>query len=188
MQRTQVPALVQEDLTKPCTPQLLSSCGATSEPCAPWSPCSATREATAVRSPHTTVESATPHCNHRKPACSSGHPVQQKIKISKRFHMYCKKRERSYPSEKPCTATRESPRSNKGQKKKKRMPSSGATVAFFISLPIMWGLTGGSAIKNLPAMRKTQVQSLGQEDPLEKEMATHSSILAGEIPWTEEPG
>ena len=42
--------------------------------------------------------------------------------------------------------------------------------------------------KRLPAMRKTQVQSLGQEDPLEKEMPTHSSILAWEIPCTEEPG
>ena len=42
--------------------------------------------------------------------------------------------------------------------------------------------------KHLPAMRKTQVQSLGQEDPLEKEMPTHSSILAWEIPCTEEPG
>ena len=37
-------------------------------------------------------------------------------------------------------------------------------------------------------MQKTQVQSLGQEDPLEKEMATHSSLLTWEIPWTEEPG
>ena len=37
-------------------------------------------------------------------------------------------------------------------------------------------------------MKKTWIQSLGQEDPLEKEMATHSSILAWEIPWTEEPG
>ena len=43
-------------------------------------------------------------------------------------------------------------------------------------------------IKNPPAMQKTWVRSLGQEDPLEKEMATHSSILAWEIPWTEEPG
>ena len=46
-------------------------------------------------------------------------------------------------------------------------------------------------VKNLPAMQKirqTQVQSLGQEDPLEKQMANHSSILAWEIPWTEEPG
>ena len=43
-------------------------------------------------------------------------------------------------------------------------------------------------VKRLPAMRKTQVQSLGQEDPLEKEMPTHSSILAWEIPCTEEPG
>ena len=37
-------------------------------------------------------------------------------------------------------------------------------------------------------MQETQVQSLGQEDPLEKEMSTHSSVLAWEIPWTEEPG
>ena len=43
-------------------------------------------------------------------------------------------------------------------------------------------------VKNLPAMQETQVQSLGQEDPLEKEMATHSSILAWRIPWTEAPG
>ena len=41
---------------------------------------------------------------------------------------------------------------------------------------------------NLPAIQKTWVQSLGQEDPLEEEMATHSSILAWRIPWTEEPG
>ena len=43
-------------------------------------------------------------------------------------------------------------------------------------------------VKRLPTMRETQFQSLGQEDLLEKEMATHSSILAWEIPWTEEPG
>ena len=41
-------------------------------------------------------------------------------------------------------------------------------------------------VKRLPAMRETCVQSLGQEDPLEKEVATHSSILAWKIPWTEE--
>ena len=43
-------------------------------------------------------------------------------------------------------------------------------------------------VKRLPAMLETWVQSLGWEDPLEKEMATHSSILAWKIPWTEEPG
>ena len=43
-------------------------------------------------------------------------------------------------------------------------------------------------VKNLPALLETWVQSLGQEDPLEKEMATHSSILAWRTPWTEEPG
>ena len=45
-----------------------------------------------------------------------------------------------------------------------------------------------SLVKRLPALRETRVQSLGWEDPLEKEMATHSSILAWEIPETEEPG
>ena len=43
-------------------------------------------------------------------------------------------------------------------------------------------------VKHLPTMRETQVQSQGWEDLLEKEMATHSSILAWKIPWTEEPG
>ena len=43
-------------------------------------------------------------------------------------------------------------------------------------------------VKYLPAMWDTRVQSLGQEDPLEKEMTTHASILAWEIPWTEVPG
>ena len=50
------------------------------------------------------------------------------------------------------------------------------------------GFPGGSAVKNPPAMQETWVQSLGQEDPLEEEMATQSSILAWEISWTEEPG
>ena len=44
---------------------------------------------------------------------------------------------------------------------------------------------GGSVVKNLPVMQETCVQSLGQKDPLEKEMATHFNILAGKIPWTE---
>ena len=43
-------------------------------------------------------------------------------------------------------------------------------------------------VKRLPTMLETWIQSLGQEDPLEKEMATHSSTLAWKIPWTEEPG
>ena len=54
------------------------------------------------------------------------------------------------------------------------------------------GIFGASLVaqlvKNLPAMQETWVQFLGWEDPLEKEMATHSSILAWRIPWTEEPG
>ena len=46
----------------------------------------------------------------------------------------------------------------------------------------------GSVVKNRLPMQETQVQSLGRENPLEKEMATHSGILAWEISWTEEPG
>ena len=51
-----------------------------------------------------------------------------------------------------------------------------------------WAPLAAQAVKNPPAMQETQVQSLGQEDPLEKGTATHSSILAWEIPRTEEPG
>ena len=47
---------------------------------------------------------------------------------------------------------------------------------------------GAQTVKRLPAVRGTWVPSLGQEDPLEKEMATHSSVLAWKIPWMEEPG
>ena len=59
------------------------------------------------------------------------------------------------------------------------------------SAHVLWGFLGGSVVKNPPAKQerqKTQLQSLSQEDPLEEEMATHSSILAWKIPWTEEPG
>ena len=52
----------------------------------------------------------------------------------------------------------------------------------------MSGFPGGSVVKNLPTMQETQVRSQGQENPLEKGMATHSSIPAWRIPWTEEPG
>ena len=50
------------------------------------------------------------------------------------------------------------------------------------------GFFDGSEIKKLPAMQEMQIRSLYRKDPLEKEMATHSSILAWEIPWLEEPG
>ena len=50
------------------------------------------------------------------------------------------------------------------------------------------GFLVAQLVKNLPAVQETQVRSLGQEDPLEKEMANHSSILAWKIPWTEERG
>ena len=53
---------------------------------------------------------------------------------------------------------------------------------------VILGFPGGSVVKDLPAMQVMRVQSLGQEDALEEEMTLHSSILAWEIPWTEEPG
>ena len=63
------------------------------------------------------------------------------------------------------------------------------TMAFFFwsITTVVLGLPCGSLIKN-PAMQETWVRSLGQEGPLEKKMAAHSSILAREIPWTQEPG
>ena len=56
----------------------------------------------------------------------------------------------------------------------------------FPGLP--WASLVAQSVKNLPAMQETRVGFLGWEDPLEKEMATHSSIIAWRIPWTEKPG
>ena len=71
-------------------------------------------------------------------------------------------------------------------------PGQDLTVLFFNSSNLGGEFDGTSlmaqVVKNLPAVQETQVRSLGREDPLEKEMATHSSILAWEIPWMEEPG
>ena len=53
---------------------------------------------------------------------------------------------------------------------------------------ITWAFLVAQMVKTPPAMQETRVRSLGQEDPLEKGRATHSSILAWRIPWTEEPG
>ena len=61
-------------------------------------------------------------------------------------------------------------------------PRVGGTIA-----PILQALVA-QTVKNLPAVRETRVQSLGQKDPLEKGMTTHSNILAWRIPWTEKPG
>ena len=52
----------------------------------------------------------------------------------------------------------------------------------------MWVSLVAQSLKNLPTVKETRVRSLGWEDTLEKEMATHSSILAWEMPWTGEPG
>ena len=57
-----------------------------------------------------------------------------------------------------------------------------------ITACIYWASLVAQRVKRLPTIQETQVQSLGREDPLEKEMAIHSSILAWKIPWTEEPG
>ena len=59
---------------------------------------------------------------------------------------------------------------------------------YFRNSKLSRGFPDGSAVKNLLVKQETWVQSLGQEDPLEAEMATHSSILAWKIPWSEESG
>ena len=64
----------------------------------------------------------------------------------------------------------------------------GCTFDVNASLGVMHLTPGSSDVKHLPAMWETWVQSPGWEDPLEKEMATHSSTLAWKIPWMEEPG
>ena len=71
------------------------------------------------------------------------------------------------------------------------MAGSVVRITIYIYLAkqsIPWDSPVAQMVKSLPVMRETSVQSLGQEDPLEKVMATHSSMLAWKIPWTEEPG
>ena len=70
------------------------------------------------------------------------------------------------------------------------IPGSGRSLGERIgyTLQYSWVSLVAQLVKNLPAMQKTRVRFLGREDPLEKEMATRSSILAWRIPWTEEPG
>ena len=58
---------------------------------------------------------------------------------------------------------------------------------YILRIYYLWASLVARMVKNLPAMQEIQVQSRGWEDPLEKEMATHSSVLACRIPWTEEP-
>ena len=65
---------------------------------------------------------------------------------------------------------------------------TGHKQAILVGLNFKLGFPGRSVVKNLSAVQETWVQCLGQEDPLEKGMATLSSILAWKIPWTEEPG
>ena len=62
------------------------------------------------------------------------------------------------------------------------------SIPFIFSNILLQGFSGGSAVKNRPPIQEMQVLPLGQENPLEKAMATHSSTLAWKIPWTEEPG
>ena len=68
------------------------------------------------------------------------------------------------------------------------LPGSESVFGLFQGPPVCRSLPGAQAVKNLPAMQETWVRSLSGGDPLEKNMATHSNILAWRIPWTEEPG
>ena len=76
------------------------------------------------------------------------------------------------------------------QKTPVQIPGLGRSPGEGIGYPLQysWASLVAQMVKNLTAMQETWVQSLGQEDPLEEGTATHSSILAWRIPWTEEPG
>ena len=68
------------------------------------------------------------------------------------------------------------------------LPSGYSKHDLWALLGFPWASLVAQRVKHLPAMQETWVRSLGQEDPLEKEMATHYSNLAWKIPWTEKPG
>ena len=82
-------------------------------------------------------------------------------------------------------------RDNKRRKKKEKQPHImlNSVISLFIKGIVRASVPSGSRrVKHLLAVWETWVQSLGQEDPLEKDMATHSGVLVWRIPWTEEPG
>ena len=68
------------------------------------------------------------------------------------------------------------------------LPGNSQQAVLHSSYSTFWVSLVAQMVKNLPAMKETWVQSLGQEDSLEKGMATHASLLAWRIPWTEDPG
>ena len=68
------------------------------------------------------------------------------------------------------------------------MPCSRFLLGIYFTHGVHMGFSGGSAVKNPPARQETQIQSLGEGDPLEEGLATPSSTVAGRIPWAEEPG
>ena len=74
------------------------------------------------------------------------------------------------------------------QKNKLLIGKISKCITFLRLLDMSWTSLVAQKVKNLPAMQEKRVQSLGWEDPLEKGMATHSTILAWRIPWTVEPG
>ena len=78
----------------------------------------------------------------------------------------------------------------KREKERERERESCLLVAekFYLRVRMIEASVVSQMVKNLPAMQETQVWCPGREDPLKKEMATHSSVLAWRIPWTEEPG
>ena len=84
----------------------------------------------------------------------------------------------------PCSSAGKESTNNAGS-----IPGSGSSPGEGLGYPLQysWASLVAEMVKNLPAMLETWVRSLGWEDPLEEGMATHSSILAWRIPWTEEP-
>ena len=72
--------------------------------------------------------------------------------------------------------------------KERKLPGIMNNADLLVNITVEYSCLVSQMVKNLPAMQETQVRSLGQEDPLEKGMVTHSNILAWRMPWTGEPG
>ena len=99
----------------------------------------------------------------------------------------------SYTSEVqgPCSDTPLWRQTAGGTKEQSSLPRGGGRLTITRGIDIrlhQWTSLVAQTVKRLSTMRETQIQSLGWEDPLEKEMAIHSSTIAWKIPWTEEPG
>ena len=124
----------------------------------------------------------------QKGARSGGGPPRSLIIIPDQIHLEGGRLSAAFLNLNSFSLTEERQTRGNARKAKETLALPGCSLKSRRQQKGRFGLHGGSVVENLPAVQETRVRFLGQDDPLKKETAIHSSILAWEIPWTKEPG